>query len=197
MMVTKPRRSDRNSESLDTPSSVIGRRSPVVRADSPEYADVVEFLYLEAELLDSGRFEEWLELLTEDIEYRMPARLTTRKRDESGFSETTDIFSDNLASLRVRVARFSTNFAWAEDPPSRTRHFVTNVRVQRSDNADELDVRVNLLLYRSRADQPVPDLFSAERHDRLRPVSGSFRLACRTIYLDQTLVNARHLSILF
>jgi len=195
--VAEPRRSDNSGGSSHHPSFVLGPPSSVVRTDSPEYAAVLEFLYLEADLLDSGRFEEWLGLLAEDIVYRMPARLTTRKRDESGFSETTDIFTDNLASLRVRVARFGTNFAWAEDPPSRTRHFITNVRVQRSENVDEVDVRANLLLYRSRADQPVPDLFSAERHDRLRKVSGSFRLACRTIYLDQTVVNARHLSILF
>jgi ethylbenzene dioxygenase subunit beta len=200
MTVTKRRRSDGNSGSPAIPSSVVGRPpsgSSVIRADSPEYADVLEFLYLEAELLDSGKFEEWLKLLADDIVYHMPARLTTRKRNESGFSETTDIFTENLASLRVRVARFGTSFAWAEDPPSRTRHFVTNVRVQRSDDVDELDVRVNLMLYRSRADQPIPDLFSAERHDRLRQVSGSLLLARRIIYLDQTVVNARHLSILF
>jgi 3-phenylpropionate/cinnamic acid dioxygenase small subunit len=176
--------------------SAVGRPSSV-RTDSPEYADVLEFLYHEAELLDSGKFEEWLTLLTDDVVYHMPARLTTRKRGETGFSETTDIFTDNLASLRVRVARFGTSFAWAEDPPSRTRHFVTNVRVQRAADSEILDVRSNLLLYRTRSDQPVPDLFSGERHDQLRQINGSLRLARRTIYLDQTLINARHLSVLF
>jgi 3-phenylpropionate/cinnamic acid dioxygenase small subunit len=181
------------------PDARLGTRRPssVVRADSPQYADVLELLFHEAELLDTGRFEDWLDLLTEDAEYRMPARLTTRDRTATGFSDTTNIFSDNLASLRVRVARLGTSFAWAEDPPSRTRHFVTNVRVNRSGHPDELEVRSNLLLYRIRSDQAMPDLFSGERHDLLRLTEGSLRLARRIIYLDQTLVNARHLSILF
>lgn len=181
----------------DCEPTVDARRSSRVRADSAQYADVLAFLYLEAELLDSGKFQEWLTLLTEDIVYRMPARLTTRKRDATGFSATTDIFTDNLASLNVRVARFGTSYAWAEDPPSRTRHFISNVRVNTTDRLDEVEARANLLLYRSRSDQPTPDLFSGERQDRLRLVDGEFRLARRVILLDQTLVNARHLSILF
>jgi 3-phenylpropionate/cinnamic acid dioxygenase small subunit len=178
-------------------SSGAHRGSTSIRLDSPQYADVLQFLYMEAELLDAGKFQDWLELLTEDIAYRMPARLTTRKRDVPGFSETTYIFDDNLDSLKVRVARFGTNFAWAEDPPSRTRHFIANVQVFAADRPEELEVHENLLLYRIRSDQGSPDLFSCVRQDRLRLVNGSLRLAERTILLDQTLVNARHLSILF
>jgi 3-phenylpropionate/cinnamic acid dioxygenase small subunit len=197
MTVTDNPRSSHGARRRAFSTSVVGRPSSVVRADSPEYADILDFLYREAELLDAWRFEEWLTLLTEDIVYRMPARLTTRNRNTPGFSDATAIFNDNLASLRVRVARFGTSFAWAEDPPSRTRHFVTNVRVNRSEHSNELDVRANLLLYRVRADQPVPDIFSGERHDILRPADGTLKLARRIIFLDQTLVNARHLSILF
>jgi 3-phenylpropionate/cinnamic acid dioxygenase small subunit len=178
-------------------SSASQRPSSAIRPDSPEYADALQFLYMEAELLDSGKFEDWLTLLTPDIAYRMPARLTTRRRDVPGFSKTTYIFDDNLDSLKVRVARFGTNFAWAEDPPSRTRHFIANVQVFAADRPEELDAHENLLLYRIRSDQGSPDLFSGVRQDRLRLVNGSLRLAQRTILLDQTLVNARHLSILF
>lgn len=182
---------------IEANAAAVGRAPSAVRPGSPVYTDVVEFLHDEADLLDSGRFKEWLAQLTEDIEYRMPARLTSRKRDEPGFSDTTDIFADNLASLKVRIARLGTSFAWAEDPPSRTRHFVTNIRVTETEREDELAVRSSLLLYRSRSDQTTPDLFSGERHDLLRRVDGNLRLARRLILLDQTLVNARHLSVLF
>lgn len=175
---------------------IVGRRSPV-RANHPLYADALEFLFAEAELLDTGRMDAWLEVLTDDVVYHMPARLSTRRRDDPGFSSQTDIFADNKASLTVRANRLHTAFAWAEDPPSRTRHFVTNVRVYETDDPKELEVRSSLLLYRTRSDQPSPDLFSGERHDVLRSVNGAWRLARRTILLDQTVVNARHLSVLF
>jgi ethylbenzene dioxygenase beta subunit len=169
----------------------------MVHLADPRYAEIVEHLYYEAELLDTTQFEVWLGLLTEDLEYRMPARLNVRDRTNPGFSATTDIFADNLASLTVRIHRLRTNFAWSEDPPSRTRHLITNVRVQETETPLELSVRSNFLLYRTRAEQTEPDLFAGERQDTFRSVEGAWRLARRLILLDQTIVNARHLSIIF
>jgi 3-phenylpropionate/cinnamic acid dioxygenase small subunit len=177
-------------------SAPVARRSPI-RSTDERYADALEFLFAEAELLDTGQIDAWLQVLTDDIVYHMPARLSTRRRDDPGFSSQTDIFADNKASLTVRANRLHTSFAWAEDPPSRTRHFVSNVRVYETAGPDEIEVRSSLLLYRTRSDQAQPDLFSGERRDLLRRVAGAWRLARRTILLDQTVVNARHLSVLF
>ena len=58
--------------------------------------------------------------------------------------------------------------AWTEDPPSRTRRFVTNVRVTAPVMDDEVVARSYLLIYRSRGDVRPADLLSAERTDRLR-----------------------------
>jgi 3-phenylpropionate/cinnamic acid dioxygenase small subunit len=161
------------------------------------YAEVLTFLYHEAELLDNGRFEEWLELLAEDLSYRMPVRVNRARDSGPTYSHETEIFADNLASLRLRVRKLGTDFAWAESPPSRTRHLISNVRVHTTDAADELAVFSYLLLYRNRGAQSTADLFSAERQDLLRRVDGGWRLARRTIMLDQAVVGARHISVFF
>lgn len=145
--------------------------------------------------MDTSRHIEWLDLLTDDITYRMPVR-TNIRRDSTAPSGQTDIFSDNLASLRVRVNKLGTEYAWAETPPSRTRHHVSNVRLRETARADELEVLNYVLVYRNRADNPTADILSAERQDVLRRVEGSWRLARRLIVLDQAVVGTRHLGIL-
>ena len=162
----------------------------------PRYAEAVQFLYFEAQLLDDQRHAEWLDLLTDDITYQMPVRRNLRGGGPSAYSEDTNIFSENLASLRVRVRKLSTEYAWAETPPSRTRHHISNVRVSETNREDELRVSSNVLVYRTRGDDPAPDLFSAERQDLLRRVNGGWRLARRLVLLDQTVIGVRHLAIL-
>ena len=93
---------------------------------------VQEFLFMEADLLDSRRYEEWLGLLAEDIHYWMPVRRTTTAREvDREFTKPGGIafFDDDLAMLKMRVNRMLLGRAWAEDPPSRTRRLITNVRV--------------------------------------------------------------------
>lgn len=169
--------------------------SDTIFPGDPRYFEVLHFLYKEAELLDARRFSEWLELLTEDITYRMPVSLTRGRTP--GYSQQTDIFSENVASLRVRVHKLETEFAWADMPPSRTRHLVTNVRVKATPKADEVGALNSILVYRHRSADASPDLFCGERQDLLRRVDGQWRLARRTIFLDQTVVEARHLGIFF
>jgi 3-phenylpropionate/cinnamic acid dioxygenase small subunit len=94
-----------------------------------------------------------------------------------------------------RVMRLSGKSAWAEDPPSRTRRLVTNVRVERGDKPDEYKVRSYLLVTRSRFNFDEYDLISAERHDVLRQVDGVFKLARREILLDQAVLGTPNLAI--
>lgn len=168
-----------------------GRVSPA----DPRYAEVLEFLYREADLLDSGEFSSWLELLTEDVAYRVPLRLTRTRRADPDHSDKTEILSENLASLQLRVKRLGTGYAWSETPPSRTRHMVSNVRVRTGDATDELHVTSNILVYRNRSWDSEADLFCGERQDVLRRIDGQWRLARRVILLDQAVLGARDVSI--
>ena len=91
-----------------------------------------EFLYREAGLLDDRRFDDWLELLADDIHYWMPIRRTTQAREvdlEFTGPGGMAFFDDNKEILTLRVRRLAIGRAWAEDPPSRTRRLITNIRV--------------------------------------------------------------------
>lgn len=161
----------------------------------PLYHEIEQWLYREAELLDTGRLSEWLELLTDDVTYTMPVRVN-RERGQSGIAMDLQHFADDRQTLQLRVDRLNTEFAWAEDPPSRTRHFVTNVRVYPTANADEVEVRSYLLLYRNRREWTGADLLSGERQDLLRRVDGAWRLARRLIVVDQSTLGMMNLSVL-
>jgi 3-phenylpropionate/cinnamic acid dioxygenase small subunit len=168
-----------------------------VSSGEPIYAEIVDFLYHEAALLDGGHFEAWLDLMAEDLTYRMPVRITTQGDGEPDYSEETQTFLDTLGSLRLRVSRLRTGRAWAEVPRSRTRHLVSNVRVRRTPNPAEFEATSYVLVYRNRADAPTGDVLAGERRDLLRQVDGGLRLARRTIFLDQAVLGTRHLGIFF
>ena len=156
-------------------------------------ASVEQFLHHEATLLDHGRFDDWLELLTDDVVYRVPVRIT-RRTGEVDVVDDMYHFDDNRQSLGLRVRRLGTGVAWAEDPPSRTRRFVTNVRAEPGPDG-EVTVSSYLLLYRSRGDDGTHDLLSAERHDVLRPAGDRWRLAWREAVVDQTTLGTKNLAV--
>lgn len=157
--------------------------------------EVRQFLLREARLLDRRQFEEWLDLLTSDIEYKIPGRaVKERGRDEYGDSYYVH---DNRWRLEKRVEKIETGHTWSENPPSKTRHFVTNVLVDREED-DELPVTSNLLLavnyHWDDSDDPGPHLLSAERVDRLRRDEDGLKLSERTVYLDQSILTLDNLS---
>lgn len=164
-------------------------------------AAVEQFLYHEAELLDDNRLEEWLQLLADDVDYRAPVVTTRRRGDAAPAEHQMFWFEDNLASLRLRVRRLGTDVAWAEDPPSRTRRLVGNVRVQSVDGsstpARELEVKSNLLVFRNRGADAGYELAAAERHDRLRTDGDGWRLVRRVVHFDQATLGLQNLAIFF
>jgi len=158
--------------------------------------EVEQFLYMEADFLDHRQFHEWLDLFTEDAHYWMPIRSTRARGDEENeFTKEWEnsYFDDDKPMLAQRVAKFDTGFSWAEDPPSRTRHLVTNVRIRDGVGTDELTVTCNFIVYRSRMATD-EDLWVGEREDRLRKVEGQWRIAGRKIFLDQTVLRSKNLS---
>ena len=159
------------------------------------YWEVYSFLMHEAELLDERRERDWLDLFTDDAEYLMPVRVNRERGEGDGFSEEAFYFEETRGSLELRVRRLETEYAWAEDPPSRTRHFVTNVRVAEGEEEDEVAVRTNLLLYRSRGSDPKHDLISAERKDTLRKEDDQWKLRKRMILLDHSILTTHNLSV--
>lgn len=160
--------------------------------------EVEEFLFMEAELLDSRRFDDWLSVLTEDIHYWMPIRRTTTAREvEREFTKPGGMafFDDDLDYLKMRVDRLRVGRAWAEDPPSRTRRLITNIRVTAIEG-EEVAVGCNFKLYRTRLNSE-EDSWIGRREDTLRRVDGQFKLARRHIFLEQTVILSQNMSSLF
>jgi phthalate 3,4-dioxygenase beta subunit len=154
-----------------------------------------QFLVDEAYLLDAQQYREWLELLTDDIHYLMPVRVTTALG--AGFDTSPGMahFDENKYSLSRRVARFLTEHAWTEDPPSRMRHYITNVRTFAVDDDDHVVVESAELLFRSRGDVNEPALISCGREDLLRLEPHGPKLARRTILIDESVIRMQNLAV--
>lgn len=153
-----------------------------------------DFLVAEAEALDERRYGDWLGLLTDDVRYRMPVRVTVHGGGESELAGM-DHFDEDRYTLGKRVERLTGEHAWTEDPPSRVRRFVTNVRCAPGPGADEIAVRSYLLLFRSRGDVRPPEWVAAERRDVLRAVEGSLRLRSRDIMVDESVLRTQNLAL--
>jgi 3-phenylpropionate/cinnamic acid dioxygenase small subunit len=173
--------------------------------------EVERFLYREARLLDERRFHEWLDLLAEDIRYWMPVRSNRYPKaskaisilDPDRYAEEELAKDDELAildetkeTLARRIARLDTGMAWAEDPPSRTRHLITNIEVEARESESEVKVSSNFIVYRNRGETE-EDFYVGGRQDILRKVNGSWKIAGRKIVLDQNVLLAKNVSIFF
>ncbi len=154
-----------------------------------------DFLYLESLALDEHRFSDWLAMFADDAHYEIPVRVNREKLAEWELSPNGRIFSDTKETLDLRVRRLETDFAWAEQPPSRTRHYVTNVLAFETDLANEFLVRSNCLVYRSRGSDAEATWYSAQRRDRIRRDGDGWLFVHRWAALDQAMINARNMSI--
>lgn len=159
---------------------------------------VEQFLYEEADLLDRRLYREWFSRVATDVHYWMPIRRTVSLRNiDREFTQPggMSFFDDDHNDLRMRVEKFYTGSSWSEDPPLRTRHMVSNVRITGLDGA-AVTVQSDFLLLRTRMEGDA-DQFHGRRDDLLRVGGESFLVARRHIYLDHTVIHATNLSSLF
>jgi biphenyl 2,3-dioxygenase beta subunit len=160
--------------------------------------EIEQFLYDEADLLDANDYDGWLELMAPDIHYWMPGRSNrlSRERDlEFTAPNELAFFDENHEDLAQRVRRMHTGMAWAEDPPSRVRHLITNVRVRTTPVPDEFEVESSFFLYRTRLEREM-DQFVGKRCDLLRRSDERtpFVIARRKIIIDMSTILAKNLS---
>ena len=113
-------------------------------------------------------------------------------REQTLFGDLT-IFEEDKRYLEVRVARLDTGMAWAEDPPSRTRHLIGNLEATLLKNG-EVEARTAFLVYRSHLETD-HQLLSGCREDLLRKVNGAWKVARRRIVLDANVLLDKNLSV--
>jgi biphenyl 2,3-dioxygenase beta subunit len=160
--------------------------------------EVEQFLYHEAALLDDRRFAEWFALIADDIHYWMPIRRTVTVDNldrEYSAADGVAYFDDDRDDLRMRVEKLQAPSAWAENPPSRTRHLVSNVRLLEVKDS-EIALEAAIHVFRSRLNDKI-DHWIGKRRDRLRRADGGFQIFQRHIFLDQTVVLSTNFSSLF
>ena len=147
-------------------------------ASQPTLREQVEdFLFKEAALLDDWQLDAWVDLFTEDGRYVVP---TTDLPDGDPRRDLVFI-DDDITRLRARAVRLNSRHAHREYPWSRTRRFISNVRVEETGDG-ELAVSSNVLVYRFRAGEGAPYVGSVDYI--LRRDGGAFRIAHRRAVLD-------------
>lgn len=159
---------------------------------------VNQFYTREARLLDDLQFKEWLTLLADDIVYWMPTVSNRVGRDVGReLSKPGELahFEDDKKSLTGRVKRLETGMAWAETPPGRTRHLVTNVEAEDA-GGGLVKARSSFLIWRSHLETD-QEIFSGIRLDLLRRTRESFEITKREIRLDHAVLTQKSLGIFF
>lgn len=161
------------------------------RVAETTYAEIRDFLYEEAALLDDRRYEEWFVLLTQEIEYRVFGKLV---RAASAPPLEFVVLDDRLADIRMRINQISNpKLTFAENPAPFTRRSINNIRVKASPTDDRYCVESNLLMYRQDAAMRDPYLISAARRDILCRSGDALRIAKRNVHLDQSVVASANL----
>ena len=168
-------------------------------------AEIEDFLYLEADLLDQRRFKDWLDLLAEDLVYFMPMRRNVKfgqqaERENTKQGEGISWFDEDKWTLTKRVEQILTGVHYAEEPLSRITHMVSNVQIKGArpevGDARELDIASRFLVYQNRV-QYETYIFVGRRNDTLRLTEKGWKIAKREILLEQNILLAKNLTTFF
>lgn len=158
--------------------------------------EVHEFLCAEADLLDERRYEEWLNLLTDDVSYWAPMRRNVQfgHWDTENTRQGRDMnwFDEGKSTLRLRIKQITSGVHWVEEPAPRVTRLITNVHAIRAvpslEEPEEVHVKYRVLIYRNKLEDST-DVFAGKREDVLRKVDdGRWRISKRVMLLDQSVL---------
>jgi 3-phenylpropionate/cinnamic acid dioxygenase small subunit len=167
--------------------------------------EVEEFLFDEAELLDSRKFREWLETLADDLVYFMPMMFNVKfgeheRREKTRLDKDMSWFNEGKWTLTKRVEQILTGVHWAEEPLSRLCRVVSTVQVtgigENEAGQEEIGVRSRFVIYQNRCEHE-EYFFIGKRYDVLRREGDRLKLARREIHLGQNVLLAKNLTMFF
>jgi p-cumate 2,3-dioxygenase subunit beta len=141
-------------------------------------AEVEDFLYREAALLDEWKLNEWEALLADDACYYVPPN----DQLEADHRSTLFLVADDRERIRQRVIRINDPNCHAEYPKSRTRRMISNVRVVAAEG-DLVTVNANFVCYRFRRYERIREYVGAYRFV-LRRAGDSFKIKERRVLID-------------
>ncbi|WP_233630869.1 MULTISPECIES: 3-phenylpropionate/cinnamic acid dioxygenase subunit beta [unclassified Pseudomonas] len=166
-----------------------------VMPTSDEVRRVEQFLLREARLLDDERWDDWLLTLSEAIHYWMPGIENRRREDKSGpyRLEHMALFDDGLRELQRRVARFKQPSAWAENPPTRNVHLISNIEVYAGEQLGEYRAYSCFINVRSRGLDEQYQL-TGRREDVLRLEADGLKLFKRKILIPNAMLLCKNIN---
>jgi p-cumate 2,3-dioxygenase beta subunit len=139
---------------------------------------IEDFLYHEADLLDQWRLDDWGQLLTDDACYHVPPNDVP----DGDPKDTLFHIADDIERIKSRIKRLKSRNAHAENPHSRTRRLITNVRIV--DRTDEyINISANFLVMRYRRNEQIRQYVGVYKY-KLVVQNGELKIAARKAILD-------------
>lgn len=140
--------------------------------------EIEDFLFGEAALLDKWELTDWLALFTPDGEYQVPSTDLEKDADPSA---SLFYIADDYGRLEQRVLRLNKRTMWSEQPRSKTRHLVSNVRIL-GEADDEIHVEAGFATYRTKWGHT--DLYVGSHDYTLRRTDDGLRIRRKRSTLD-------------
>ncbi|WP_102348905.1 aromatic-ring-hydroxylating dioxygenase subunit beta [Bacillus sp. Marseille-P3661] len=141
-------------------------------------AEIEEFLYDEAALLDDWSLEEWQKLLTDDAHYYVPSNDVP----DGDPKDTLFLIADNYDRIKNRVRRLLSRHAHAENPRSKTKRFISNVRIT-GRSGDYVQAEANFVVYRFRRNTPFREYVGTYKY-KLKVEQDGLKIAERSAILS-------------
>lgn len=145
-------------------------------------ADLQAFFTREADLLDDWQLPAWLELLAPGVQYVIPPL----GAPDANAADTVFLIVDDEVRLKSRVRQLMSHAAWAENPRSRTRRLITNVRI-RSEQGSEIQAAANFAVWRFQHQSA--DVYVGRYENTFVRDRGALRLRMRKVILDMESLN--------
>jgi 3-phenylpropionate/cinnamic acid dioxygenase small subunit len=151
------------------------------------YLEIQRFHNRESALLDACQYAQWQALLTDDICYRVMARINRNLAD--GHHDYVFIDEDAV-SMKARIDQVSNpKLTHAENPASLTRRFVSGLQASLGDTADQFVATTSILVYRNRPGLAEEGFYVGARRDVLQRIGATLRIARREVQLDHVVLH--------
>ncbi len=159
---------------------------------------IERFYYREARMLDEERYQEWYELLADDLFYWMPLIESRYRNDKRPHISPGHMafFDESKADIAVRIGRLESNLVWTEDPPTRHVYIVSSIEAFETGTPGEYECHSTFIQYRNRVEHDEATLHG-RRRDLLREEDGGFQIVRRLILLPQSILQTKNLSVFF
>jgi 3-phenylpropionate/cinnamic acid dioxygenase small subunit len=144
-----------------------------VRVSPALQQEVEQFLYRQAELLDTRQWQAWIDLFTPDGIYWMPPDASYKTWDGQ-----PAIFAEDKNLMTVRMGRVLHPDAWSQRPLWGTNHVVSNVCIRKA-GRDSMEVKSRFHMMELRRDDVRH--FAGSYLHTLRKTKDGYRIALQRV----------------